>query len=331
MWYTKLEAVRRFSIWYGSVGLAQIMGGVISWGFQQVNGESLAGWRIMFVVLGVLTAVVGIFTIIFMPDNPMAVTWLTDAEKKAAIERVAINQTGIQNKHFKLSHLIELVFDLQIWLLILITILIAMSSGILAIYSATIIHNFGYSSANSALLNMPSGAVGIVATIISGYYAGKQSNRWLWISILALHAVLGSALMSFLPTRMKVGHLIGIYLVNAVTPIIILVNSWVVANVAGQTKRVFANGLVSGALAVGSIIGPQTFRAKDAPQYMPAKIIVLATQAAAVMIAVIARVYYGYQNSRKEKEMSSTHIQVVNDIEWLNLTDKENKTFRYQY
>jgi len=92
-------------------------------------------------------------------------------------------------------------------------------------------------------------------------------------------------------------------------------------------NSVFANGLVSGALAVGSIIGPQTFRAKDAPQYMPAKIIVLATQAAAVMIAVIARVYYGYQNSRKEKEMSSTHIQVINDIEWLNC--KQNSTWAH--
>jgi len=92
-----------------------------------------------------------------------------------------------------------------------------MSSGILAIYSATLIRNFGYSSARSALLNMPSGAVSIVATIIAGYFAGRQSNRWFWISILAAHAVLGSALMSFLPMKMKVGHLIGIYLVNAVS------------------------------------------------------------------------------------------------------------------
>lgn len=109
----------------------------------------------------------------------------------------------------------------------------------------------------------------------------------------------------------------------------------------------FANGLVSGALAVGSIIGPQTFRAKDAPQYIPAKIIVLVTQAAAVLIAVIARLYYGYQNSRKEKAVSL--MSKVDDIEWLNckstvlecsygvdtrpfaVTDKENKTFRYQY
>lgn len=37
MWYTKREAIRRFSIWYGSVGLAQIIGGVVSWVFQVIS------------------------------------------------------------------------------------------------------------------------------------------------------------------------------------------------------------------------------------------------------------------------------------------------------
>jgi hypothetical protein len=82
----------------------------------------------MFIVLGVLTVLLGVLTTIFMPDNPMSVGWLTEAEKKFAIQRIAINQTGIQNRHFKLSHLKELVLDLQIWLLILLTILVRVLS-----------------------------------------------------------------------------------------------------------------------------------------------------------------------------------------------------------
>jgi hypothetical protein len=74
--------------------------------------------------------------------------------------------------------------------------------------------------------------------------------------------------------------------------------------------------LVSGSFAIGSIIGPQAFRAKDAPQYMPAKIVTLATQAGAVLVAVVARLYYGYQNSRKDKAASS--MDKVDDIQWMN-------------
>jgi hypothetical protein len=78
----------------------------------------------MFLVLGFLTIVVGLFTIILMPDNPMSVKWLSDAEKAAAIQRVAVNQTGIKNIHFKWSHLKELVMDVQIWLLVILITLV---------------------------------------------------------------------------------------------------------------------------------------------------------------------------------------------------------------
>ncbi|KIM92207.1 hypothetical protein PILCRDRAFT_300 [Piloderma croceum F 1598] len=258
----------------------------------------------------------------------MSAKWLSDAEKAAAIQRVAANQTGIKNMHFKWSHLKELAFDVQIWLLVVLIALISICSGVITTYSATVIRNFGYSSPQAALLNMPSGLVSIASAIIAGYFVGRQSNRWLWISMLCVPAVLG-ALMSFLPATNKGGHLAGIYLVNTITPTLVLVYSWVVANVAGHTKRVFAAALISAAFCIGSIIGPQTFQAKDAPEYIPAKIAVLATQSAAIMIAITARLYYEWQNSRREKMV--TLQKTTKNVEWMNFTDKENMTFRYQY
>lgn len=78
----------------------------------------------MFIILGVLTVLIGLLTTLLMPDNPMSVCWLTDEEKKFAIQRVAINQTGIQNRHFKWIHLKELILDVQIWLLVILVILV---------------------------------------------------------------------------------------------------------------------------------------------------------------------------------------------------------------
>ena len=84
----------------------------------------------MFVVLGVLTIVVGLLTVIVMPDHPMSANWLSDAEKTVAIQRVAVNQTGIQNKHFKWSQLKELGLDVQIWLLAAFTMLVCLQPSI---------------------------------------------------------------------------------------------------------------------------------------------------------------------------------------------------------
>jgi len=81
----------------------------------------------MFIVLGILTILIGVLTIILMPDNQMSAKWLSDAEKAAAIQHVAANQTGIQNMHFKWSHLKELAFDVQVWLLVVLISLVCLN------------------------------------------------------------------------------------------------------------------------------------------------------------------------------------------------------------
>ena len=78
--------------------------------------------------------------------------------------------------------------------------------------------------------------------------------------------------MSFLPTSNKSGILAGIYLVNAVVAPLTIFYAWTAANFAGATKRAFAAALVSGSFSLGNIIGPQTFQARDAPEYRPAKL-----------------------------------------------------------
>ena len=64
--------------------------------------------------------------------------------------------------------------------------------------------------------------------------------------------------------------------------------------------RFFSVALVSGSFSVGNIIGPQTFHNRDAPQYIPAKITVLATQSAAVLVVLMLILYYKWTNVRKD-------------------------------
>jgi len=84
----------------------------------------------MFITLGAVTTAFGLIVIVLMPDNPMSAKWLSENEKAAAIQHVAINQTGIRNTHFKLSHLKELVFDVQIWLLAILSGLVRLRPSI---------------------------------------------------------------------------------------------------------------------------------------------------------------------------------------------------------
>ena len=75
-------------------------------------------------VLGLVTVLIGAVAAFILPDNPMSAKWLSESEKVALLNHVSENRTGVENRHFKLSQLWELLLDLQMWLMTIITILV---------------------------------------------------------------------------------------------------------------------------------------------------------------------------------------------------------------
>ncbi|OBT75522.1 hypothetical protein VF21_04957 [Pseudogymnoascus sp. 05NY08] len=334
-YYTKLEQAPRFAIWYCGLGFGQIIGGLISFAFQHVTNKHFKSWQAMFVFVGVATSLVGIATFFILPDSPMKAKWLSEPEKAALLKHVSINQTGIQNKNFKMRQVLEVLADPQLWLLTICTICTSVSSGVITTYSATLIQSFGFTPKRTALLNMPSGVVSIAAALIVGFGVRKSENRWAWLVLCCIPGMIGGGLMSFMPASNRAALLAGIYLVNAITGTLTVIYQWTMANVSGHTKRSIAAALIAGSFSIGNIIGPQTFQARDAPRYYPAKIAVMATQAGAAVVAIVLFGYYVWANKQKDKRQAVKEglaSSAGNEkILWENLTDKENPNFRYVY
>ncbi|KAJ5768780.1 hypothetical protein N7520_003339 [Penicillium odoratum] len=327
-YYTRSEQAPRFTFWYMGLGVAQILGGIISFAFQHVHHASMEGWRIMFLVLGLITSLVGALTFFFIPDTPIKASWLSSDEKLVLIQHISKNQTGMWSSKYHLRQIWQSVYDPQLCLLTIITILISISSGVVTTYSATLIAGFGFSGPISALLNTPSGIVSIFFTLLVGFGIRRTSNRWAWNVLCCIPGIIGSALFSFLPKKNKAGILIGVYLVNAIVATLPILYQWTMANCAGHTKRAFASALIAGSFSVGNIIGPQTFQARDAPGYRPAKIIVLATQASAAVLTIVLFLYYCWENRRRDRRGAVTEA-IVDEVKWSGLTDKDNPQFRY--
>lgn len=88
-------------IWVSFNGFAQVSGGLIAYGFERGSTEtnfSTAPWRVIFLFLGLLTIVAGIFILILLPDNQLNARWLSREDRVLAVERVRVNQQGIGTK-----------------------------------------------------------------------------------------------------------------------------------------------------------------------------------------------------------------------------------------
>lgn len=217
MWYTRAESTPRYGFWYCGLGMGQIVGGLISFAAQHAPPNmSFHGWRIMFVVIGVVNVVASILVLFVLPENVEKAKFLSQTERDRIAQRLRDDQAGVGQKVFRWGSVMEAFGDLQSWLLVLLTILITIPSGVITTFSSILIKDFGYTSKQSALLNMPSGVVSIAATTLSTWAIARGFSRWLAIDVLLIPTLLGSCLMSFLPRSNQAGCLVGIYMVNTV-------------------------------------------------------------------------------------------------------------------
>ena len=109
---------------------------------------------------------------------------------------------------------------------------------------------------------------------------------------------------------------------------------WITSNTAGHTKRAFVTAAMNAAMATGNIIGPQTFRAKDAPEYEPAKISLVGCWSASGLLAIILFMYYLLVNKWRDgrtMEPSTDPDDMSETKAFAGLTDKQNPEFRYNY
>jgi hypothetical protein len=191
----------------------------------------------------------------------------------------------------------------------------------------------GYTSLQSALLSLPSGAVSIVSILSATYVAGRSNSRGLNAIALIIPTIIGGALMAFLPANAKAGKLIGNYMTNTGGASLPLIYSLAAANFAGHTKKVTINAILLMSFCVGNIIGPLTFQpdGKTPPEYIPAKIAIMATGTVAALAMLVLLWALRRENTKRDREEMERPSAHVDDSEFLDLTDHENREFRYSY
>lgn len=336
-WYTRKQATVRMGIWYSGLGLGQIVGGLISFAAQSVTSKTeIAGWRIMFIAVGAFNIAVGCLVVFWMTSSIPTARFLSEHEKWALQKALWEDQSGNGRKIFRKEGLLEAFKDLQVWLLFLNTILIVIPSGFITTFSSTVIKNIGFTSKQAALLSMPSGVVSIFAVLLASSAILYEFPRWLSICLLMVPTLIGAGLMSFY-SQSRAGSLAGIYLINFDSAPLALIYALAGANVQGYTKKVSTNAIIQVGFSIANIIGPQTFQARDAPNYIPAKITVLAVCSASIIVSIATRILYGSRNKKTEaarQEEQETLAEGENRVlvvEEQEFTDRSKPTFRYVY
>ena len=80
---------------------------------------------------------------------------------------------------------------------------------------------------------------------------------------------------------------------------------------------------------VGNIIGPQVFRPKDEPRYVPAEITIIVCWFVCLLDMLFIYLYCRHQNKKKATVRQQPGYVKLENQEFLDLTDRENPEFNY--
>lgn len=176
MWYTRRQQPVRIGLWYTANGFGIALGGLLGYAIGHIHG-ALASWRYEFLIIGALCCIWGIVITIFMPDSPVTAKFLSTHEKRIAVERLKGNQTGVENKHFKMYQLKEAFLDPKLYLFYLLGVVGNVPNGGISNFGTIIIKGFGFSTLVTTLMQVPYGFFIAVSILTCVFLNDRFTNR----------------------------------------------------------------------------------------------------------------------------------------------------------
>ncbi|KAF2808121.1 dipeptide transmembrane transporter [Mytilinidion resinicola] len=337
MFYKGQEQGTRCTAWYFMVGVAAIVGGLLSYGVGHVDSIAIDQWQLVFLICGGFTVAWSVLVFLFLPDSPLNAKFLNERERSIAVERLRNNRTGIKTSQFKWHQVKEALRDPQVWM---ITLWAGISNicNIGGSFLPLIIEEMGFSGITTTLLTLPVGGTECVAMIVAGGASWYYTNgRTVIMFVVALPTLVGTILLEALPQSATWGRCVGVWLLLCVPASYAILLSLISSNIAGFSKKITTTFMVFVSFCVGNIVSPQLFLTSEAPHYGTGCRAMLVAICLCQALSVGLGWYYRFQNKKRDRVLAEAPVEAVNaasveDEEFLDRTDMEDALkFRYRW
>ena len=268
--YTQGEQALRQSWWFSSTGLFTIIGGSLNYGFAQINSGSLKRWQYIYLLAGTLTVLFGVWCF-FLPNSAAEARFLSPEERRVAVERLRKGQTGVRCQKIKLSQVREAMTDVKVYLVALMMASAYTVNGAVSGFGPLIVSTFGYSTLESILFQFPLGGICLIFILLTGYLASRIPNIRIILLIICCFPVIAGMAIIWKSTwsHRAAAPVVGYSIIGFFGPVVGLIISVGMANVAGATKKSCMAAAIFVAYCVGNIVGPQLIKSQTKNRHYP--------------------------------------------------------------
>ncbi|CAE6341743.1 unnamed protein product [Rhizoctonia solani] len=267
LFYLKSEHALRTSFFISAGPLAGAFGGIIAYGVQAIR-TNIGTWRILFLVEGCPTILVGILVLIFLPARPESTKWLSEEERAIATERlqreVQSEARAVNWDHVRLS-----LLDYRTWILSILyqSLNVALSS--ISVFLPTIIRTLGYTNAKAQLMSVPPYACAGVIMLLVAKTSDRTHLRGPFVAgSLALSGIGYIILLVSSATQVHARYAAIFLAVTGTYCGIPIAMSWTTGNGGSETRRAVNMAMLNTIGQAMAVLGSYIYPEREAPRYI---------------------------------------------------------------
>ncbi|ORX39540.1 MFS general substrate transporter [Kockovaella imperatae] len=300
LWYKKDEIATRLALFIGAGVLAGAFGGLIAFGVSHIQ-SSIETWRILFLIEGIPSIVLGICVILFLPGRPDRSWLLTEEQKALQFRRLRSQNLDEGDDGIDWNGVKRAFTDWKAYVVTFIYSCMQLTLSSLSGFFPTIIKSLGYTNTQAQLFTVPPYAVafGIMALLNSA--SDRVRIRGLFImGAFTINAV-GWLILLTVVHNLHVRYFACFCIVTGGYCTIPLIQSWVANNTGSQSQRAVQLGFLNSLANWAALTSPFIFPSKDNPRWPLGFGMNLAFSFAAILTAAFMTVWYRMENQRRDR------------------------------
>ncbi len=197
LWYPSVYRGRMVGLFMIFSAFANAIGAPLGGVLLDLNGlYGVAGWQWVFLVTGIPAILAGFVTLLYLPDLPSKATFLDDTEKKWLKDRLAVENSGMEQNA---ADGFKALVNPRVLLMALCYIGFPLAAYGLSYWLPTIVKNFGVSNTTNGFLNIiPWLLVAIVLYVVPAA-ADRAESKTPYIVVPALVGAVSLVLSAVIP------------------------------------------------------------------------------------------------------------------------------------
>ncbi|RDW77911.1 hypothetical protein BP5796_05763 [Coleophoma crateriformis] len=326
--YKTKELSVRLACFWSTLNIARVISALLAAGILEMRGiAGKPGWFWLFLLEGLLTFVIGVISILYLPVSPTSTksvlcrrSWYTEREEVIMVNRILRDDPAKGLTHIKepatFKDVRAALGDSSMWGLYFIGLVAYIPATPVTGYLTLTLKRIGFSKFDSNMLTIPSAVLQIV-TMLGLAYSSDYFNERTFHCIFGEFWILPllTALITIPDGGRDWSRFTLITLISGYPYFHPIVSAWISENTFDVKKRAITAATYNVIVQIGSLIGSQIYRSYDSPYYKQGNKVLVSICALSLATFLVQRTYLVILNKRKQKTWLSMSMEERTDYQ----------------